>query len=40
MNSTGYRQNILNPDLQEIGVGYEFLANDTGDTNYSTTEKF
>ncbi|WP_071516110.1 CAP domain-containing protein [Geitlerinema sp. PCC 9228] len=35
MNSPGHRENILNPDLKEIGVGYHFLANDTGDTNYN-----
>lgn len=34
MNSEGHRNNILNPNYQEIGVGYYFLANDTGDTNY------
>ncbi|MDB9342068.1 CAP domain-containing protein [Nodularia spumigena CS-586/05] len=26
MNSEGHRKNILNPDYQEIGVGYYFLA--------------
>jgi uncharacterized protein YkwD len=34
MNSPGHRANILNPKLQEIGVGYYFLANDTGNVNY------
>ncbi|WP_127081260.1 CAP domain-containing protein [Dulcicalothrix desertica] len=34
MNSPGHRQNILNPEYQEIGVGYYFLANDTGSVNY------
>jgi uncharacterized protein YkwD len=34
MNSEGHRKNILNCDLREIGVGYYYLENDTGDTNY------
>jgi len=34
MNSSGHRANILNCDLREIGVGYYFLANDTGNVNY------
>lgn len=34
MNSPGHRTNILNPEYQEIGVGYYFLANDTGSVNY------
>jgi uncharacterized protein YkwD len=34
MNSPGHRANILNPKLQEIGVGYYFLADDTGQVNY------
>ena len=36
MNSSGHRANILNADYQEIGVGYYFLANDTGSVNYNT----
>ncbi|MBF2063103.1 MAG: CAP domain-containing protein [Calothrix sp. C42_A2020_038] len=35
MNSEGHRKNILNSDYQEIGVGYYFLANDTGNVNYN-----
>ncbi len=35
MNSPGHRANILNTDYQEIGVGYYFLANDTGSVNYN-----
>ncbi|HLO49027.1 MAG TPA: CAP domain-containing protein [Kamptonema sp.] len=35
MNSSGHRANILNADYQEIGVGYYFLANDTGSVNYN-----
>ena len=31
MGSAGHRANILNSDLTEIGVGYEYLADDTGD---------
>jgi len=36
MNSPGHRANILNANLQEIGVGYFFLANDTGNVNYNS----
>jgi uncharacterized protein YkwD len=36
MGSAGHRANILNPDLTEIGVGYEYLANDTGSINYNS----
>ncbi|MDJ1169811.1 CAP domain-containing protein [Roseofilum sp. BLCC_M154] len=35
MNSPGHRANILNANVQEIGVGYFFLANDTGNVNYN-----
>lgn len=34
MQSPGHRANILNPDLQEIGIGHYFLASDTGSVNY------
>ena len=34
MNSPGHRANILNPNYTEIGVGYEYLENDTGKFNY------
>lgn len=34
MNSPGHRANILAPDLQNIGVGYYFLATDMGKVNY------
>ncbi|MBD2492116.1 CAP domain-containing protein [Aulosira sp. FACHB-615] len=34
MNSPGHRDNILNPQFRELGVGYYFLANDTGRVNY------
>lgn len=30
----GHRLNILNCNFKEIGVGYTYLNNDTGDTNY------
>ncbi|MGD1702432.1 CAP domain-containing protein [Dapis sp. BLCC M229] len=33
MGSDGHRANILNPDLEEIGVGYYFLEDDTGSVN-------
>ncbi len=36
MNSSGHRENILNPNYQEMGVGYHYLANDTGEINYNT----
>jgi uncharacterized protein YkwD len=35
IDSPGHRANILTPDLQEIGVGYFNLANDTGNINYN-----
>ncbi|NER08303.1 MAG: hypothetical protein F6K17_40045, partial [Okeania sp. SIO3C4] len=35
MNSPGHRANILDPNLQEIGVGYYFLENDTGNVNFN-----
>jgi uncharacterized protein YkwD len=34
MNSSGHRANILDCDLEEIGVGYYYLANDTGEENW------
>jgi uncharacterized protein YkwD len=34
MNSDGHRANILNCSLTEIGVGYVYLAGDTGSVNY------
>ncbi len=36
MNSPSHRDNILNPNYTEIGVGYHYLANDTGEINYNT----
>ncbi|MGK7889123.1 MAG: CAP domain-containing protein [Leptolyngbyaceae cyanobacterium] len=35
MNSPGHRANILNPNFTEMGVGYYFLAQDTGEVNYN-----
>ncbi|MEG3922262.1 CAP domain-containing protein [Microcoleus sp. POL10_C6] len=35
MNSSGHRTNILNPNLKEIGIGYYFLADDTGTENFN-----
>lgn len=35
MNSPGHRANILNPNLTEIGVGYYYLADDTGNQNFN-----
>jgi uncharacterized protein YkwD len=35
MTSPGHRANILNPNYKEIGVGYFYLAEDTGNVNYS-----
>ena len=34
MNSKGHRNNILNCNFKETGVGYYFLANDPGDENW------
>ncbi|HEY9697858.1 MAG TPA: CAP domain-containing protein [Trichocoleus sp.] len=34
MNSPGHRKNILNPNYQELGVGYYFLENDPGQHRY------
>jgi uncharacterized protein YkwD len=35
IKSPGHRANLLNPTAKDIGVGYFFLANDTGKTNYN-----
>ncbi|EAW38663.1 CAP domain-containing protein [Lyngbya sp. PCC 8106] len=35
INSPGHRANLLNPDFTEIGVGYFFLENDTGNENWN-----
>lgn len=35
INSSGHRENILNPNINEIGVGFYYLANDTGSTNWN-----
>lgn len=35
MESPGHRENILNPNYRVMGVGYHFLANDTGQVNYN-----
>lgn len=42
MNSPGHRANILNPERNEIGVGYFFLENDTGNVtgNHYWTQVF
>lgn len=34
MDSPGHRANILNCDFTETGVGYYYLENDSGETNY------
>ncbi len=34
MNSPGHRANILDCDFTDIGVGYYYLRNDTGEVNY------
>lgn len=34
MDSPGHRANILHPMLKEMGLGFYFLENDTGTTNY------
>ena len=35
MNSPGHRANILDPSVTDIGIGYAYLANDTGNINYN-----
>ena len=42
LNSPGHRANILNPNYREIGIGYYYLANDTGNVNqnYYWTQDF
>lgn len=35
LSNPGIESNILNPEFTEIGVGYEFLANDTGNVNFN-----
>lgn len=41
-NSPGHRANMLNSTYKELGVGYFYLANDTGSINYNSywTQKF
>ncbi len=34
ISSAGHRQNLLNPNYTELGVGYFELKNDTGQVNY------
>ncbi|MEM9164566.1 MAG: CAP domain-containing protein, partial [Cyanobacteria bacterium P01_F01_bin.4] len=36
INSPGHRANMLNASYNEIGLGYYFLENDTGSTNYNS----
>jgi uncharacterized protein YkwD len=42
LNSPGHRANILNASYREIGIGYYYLANDTGNVNqnYYWTQDF
>lgn len=35
INSPGHRANLLNANLKDIGVGYYYLANDTGSQNWN-----
>ncbi len=35
-NSPPHRKNMLNCELEEIGIGYHYLPNDTGTTNFHT----
>jgi uncharacterized protein YkwD len=35
INSPSHRENLLDAQVKEIGVGYYFLANDTGNVNYN-----
>jgi serralysin len=34
IDSPGHRANLLNASFTELGVGYDYLANDTGSVNY------
>jgi uncharacterized protein YkwD len=34
IDSPGHRANLLNPNFKEIGVGYHYQAQDTGNINY------
>jgi uncharacterized protein YkwD len=34
INSPGHRENLLNPNYTELGVGYFHMQNDTGKVNY------
>ena len=34
INSPGHRANILNANYKHMGIGYAYLANDTGSVNY------
>ena len=36
IDSPGHRANMLNPDYNEIGLGYYFQQNDTGSVNYNS----
>lgn len=36
INSPGHRANLLNANYNEIGLGYYYLQNDTGGTNYNS----
>ncbi|NEQ44634.1 MAG: CAP domain-containing protein [Leptolyngbya sp. SIOISBB] len=36
LGSSGHRANILNANWNEIGIGFYFLANDTGSVNFNT----
>lgn len=38
MNSPGHRANILNPNFKDIGIGYYYLANDSGYHSYWTED--
>jgi uncharacterized protein YkwD len=42
INSPGHRANMLDPNVTEIGIGYYFLPNDTGNQNwnYYWTQEF
>ncbi|NJN89684.1 MAG: hypothetical protein HC878_04450 [Leptolyngbyaceae cyanobacterium SL_5_14] len=34
-NSSGHRANLLNPNSTEIGIGYSYLKDDTGEVNFN-----
>ncbi|WP_280140469.1 spore germination YkwD domain-containing protein [Halogranum gelatinilyticum] len=40
MNPTGYRQNVLTPEWDDISVGIYIIENENGATVYTTQKLF